>query len=98
MSNLELFFTARYQEEYWAYFKSYYAFEINDSEYSMHASMIKNPNIPLNIILDICKDFLDLAYRLSFNPNITWELIENNLDKGWNFILLSAHSMCYSLF
>jgi hypothetical protein len=30
-------------------------------------------------------------YKLSFNPNITWEIVQTNPDKPWNWYYLSQN-------
>jgi len=45
-----------------------------------------NPNLPWNF------------YELSRNPNITWDIVQANLNKPWEFLLViikPSHNMGY---
>jgi len=45
----------------------------------------------LYILLQLYPDKSWDWYELSWNPNITWEMVCSNPDKPWNWCYLSKH-------
>ncbi len=59
-----------------------------------YCKLAKNANIPIEYLMNIyrkCPDkFYDLG-SISFNPNITMDIIENNTDIPWDYFCLSQY-------
>lgn len=57
--------------------------------------VLQNPNITLDIINEVHEigdwSYIYFWWCLSFNPNLTWEFVQEHIKESWNWKYLSKH-------